>query len=92
MIAWLEANEIEDLSCRRGVRVEQRANRRVVYERCSWVWNGRATSRTETHVVTIVTGPPLVTAPSRPDLHALLDEHQPSQFPLIDFGASVACG
>ena len=91
--AWLDANGIDDVSGEHEVRVEQRALRRVaVYEKHAWVYNGRGTGRTETHVVTITTDPPVVTNPDRPDLHLLFSLHQPAQFPLIDFGFSTACG
>jgi hypothetical protein len=91
--AWLAASGIEDISGKHEVRVEQRAARRVaVYEKHAWVYNGRGTDRTETHVVTIVTDPPALTTPARPDLHPVLAEHWPAQFPLIDFGFGIACG
>jgi hypothetical protein len=91
--AWIRANGLEHVSGRHEVRVEQRATRRVaVFEKPTAVWNGRSTESTETHVVTIVTDPPAVTTPARPDLHGLFAEHWPSWFPLIDFGQSVACG
>jgi hypothetical protein len=91
--AWLSTNSIEDVSGKHEVRVEQRAGRRVaVYEKCAWVYNGRGTDRTETHVVTISTDPPQIVTPDRPDLHPVLAEHWPSQFPLIDFGFGTACG
>lgn len=93
VIAWLEANGIEHVSSRHEARVEQRATRRVVvFEKVAWVYNGRGTDSTKTHVVTIVTDPPAIAAPPRPDMHAVFAEHWPSQFPLIDFGQSTACG
>ncbi|GAA4931993.1 hypothetical protein HD597_012854 [Nonomuraea thailandensis] len=89
---WLEANGIEDVSGQHEVRVEQRATRRAaVYEAPLWVWNGRSSTTTETRVVTLVTDPPTITAPDRPDLHEVFAEHWPARFPLIDFGLSIAC-
>ncbi|MFB4285226.1 hypothetical protein ACBJ59_58895 [Nonomuraea sp. MTCD27] len=89
---WLEANGLEDVSGRHEVRVEQRATRRAaVYEAPVWVWNGRSSTTTETHVVTIVTDPPPITAPDRPDLHEVFAEHWPARFPLVDFGLGIAC-
>lgn len=89
---WLGANGAEDVSAVHEIRVEQRAKRRViVFERPIRVFRPTKESATETHVVTLTVDPPVVDTPARPDLHALLDEHWPSRFLLIDFGASMAC-
>jgi hypothetical protein len=91
--AWFEANGLEGVTGTDQVRVEQRAGRRAaVYERPVWIYNGRSTKATETHVTTVTTDPPPLTAPDRPDLHPLFAEHWPSRFPLIDFGQTAACG
>jgi hypothetical protein len=47
-------------------------------------------ARTETHVVTLTAEPPPIATPVRPDLHALLDAHWPTRFPLVDYGRSMA--
>jgi hypothetical protein len=91
--AWLGANDVTDVCADHEVRVEQRATRRVaVYQTPSLVLNGRASASTEPRAVTIMTSPPPITTPDRPDLHPLFAEHYPTRFPLIDGGFGSACG
>lgn len=91
---WLAANGIEDASGVHEIRVEQRASRQVVvYEVPPFAWATTRTplTETETHVVKLTAAPPQIDTPARPDLHALLEEHWPTRFPLIDYGRSLAC-
>jgi hypothetical protein len=85
--AWLDAHDLDEVSGLHAIRVEQRAGRRViVYERAQ-LW----ARSTETWVVTCTLDPPPVDTTPRPDLIALLAEHYPAKFPLIDYGAQYAC-
>lgn len=85
--AWLDAHDLDEVSGLHEIRVEQRAGRRViVYERAR-LW----ARPTETWVVTCLLDPPPVDTTPRPDLIALLTEHDPTRFPLIDYGAQYAC-
>lgn len=89
---WFTANDLTYVNAIHGVRVEQRATRwAVVYEAVKPQAHSYG-SATETHVVTLAERPPVITTPDRPDLHELLKQHWPSRFPLIDFGATMACG
>lgn len=91
--AWFAANEITYVSGCHEVRVEQRASRlAAVYEAVCRPWAQGRSLETETRVVTLTTGLPVITTPARPDLHELLEMHWPATFPLIDFGAAAACG
>lgn len=87
--AWLDAHDLEDVSGVHPIRIEQRAERRViVFEKARF---GGLSAKTETWAVTCVQDPPDVDLTPRPDLVELLETHHPVKFPLIDFGQSWAC-
>ena len=89
---WLDAHGIAEASAIHEIRVEQRATRRViVYEVPGRSCHTGRDTPTETHVVSLTVDPPRIGTPARPDLHALLEEHWPTRFPLIDYGQSLAC-
>lgn len=89
---WLAANGIDAASGTHEIRIEQRATRRVVaYEAPESARIVTRDTATKTHVVTLVAEPPTIATPARPDLHELLEEHWPTQFPLIDYGRTLAC-
>lgn len=88
---WFTANGVRDVDALQEVRVEQRADRMAI------VWEVptskvRGLSGSLTHVVTLATDPPVIATLDRPELHAVLGEHWPARFPLIDFGQRMACG
>jgi hypothetical protein len=85
--AWLGLHGLEEVDGLHEIRIEQRASRRVIaVERRAW-----AGEATETWVTTCTAAPPPVDTTARPDLVALLAEHHPTTFPLIDYGREVAC-
>lgn len=88
---WLEVHQLEYVSGADEIRVEQRAERKVIV-----VQQARfagLSKKTETRVVTLTQDPPDVERTHRPDLIKLIetDGHYPTKFPLIDFGQSWAC-
>ncbi|GGS98794.1 hypothetical protein GCM10010156_66140 [Planobispora rosea] len=90
--AWLEANGMEDASGLHEVRIEQRATRRAaLYYIPQRMRNGRNSQVMELHAVTVVSDPPPITVPDRPDLHPVLAEHEPATSAQIDFGRSFIC-
>jgi hypothetical protein len=87
---WLRKLGIPDASAVHEIRVEQRATRRaVVYEAPGRGLVGK-TDNSETTVITCTAEPPTIAAQDRPDLHALLEEHWPTEFPQITPGV-LAC-
>lgn len=85
---WLNALGVDYVSAVHEVRVERRADRfALVYERCAFGRDGE----TQTWVVTVTEPLPQIATPARPDLHALLAEHWPTRYPLVDYGQSTAC-
>lgn len=102
---WLAAHDLEgEVSGCHPIRVEQRAERRViVFEeptplaQLAAAMHQRSTHDgrmrfVETRVVTLVADPPPITVPDRPDLVDVFAVHFPTQFPLIDYARDVACG
>ncbi len=85
--AWLDAHDLGEVSGAHEIRVEQRATRRVIVFERAPLWS----HATETWVVTCTIDPPQVDTTARPDLVALLAEHYPTKFPLIDVGLQQAC-
>jgi hypothetical protein len=102
--AWLAAHGIADqVSGAHEIRVEQRATRRVIVFEAPTALAALAAAMgqptrdgcercTETWVVALVCEPPAITVAPRPDLAPVFAIHWPSRFPLIDYGADVACG
>jgi hypothetical protein len=99
--AWLSENGVDNLSGWQDAHLEQRTSRlALVYETPTAMANlvrgmgERSISLmdvTETRVATVTTMPPPVMTPPRPDLRPVFNQHYPAQFPLIDFGANIAC-
>ena len=84
---WLRAHDLDDVNGLHEIRVQQRATRRVIVVERAHPWS----QTTETWAVTCTIDPPQVDTTPRPDLVAMLAEHYPTKFPLIDFGRQYAC-
>lgn len=80
---WAEACGFGWLDVRHGCRVEKRPAGLVAV--CT-------EDRREHEALLAIPPPPALSMPPRPDLHALIEEHRPCQYPLHDFGAATWCG
>lgn len=89
--AWLGAHDLDEVSGLHEIRVEQRAARRVIVVERVVLRRLASATETQTWVVTCTADPPAVDTTPRPDLVALLAEHYPTTFPLIDYGREHAC-
>lgn len=90
VFTWLGAHGVDEVSGLHEIRVEQRTARRVtVVERP--VAGLASSTATETWVITCAADPPAIDTTPRPDLVAVLAEHFPAKFPLIDYGREYAC-
>lgn len=90
---WFTAHDMTYVSATHPVRVERRATRdAIVYEAVTKPWWQGHSLDTETRVVTLVAPSPEITNRDLSRLHELWKRHWPGRFPLLDFGATIACG